>query len=171
MHADAQPQSSLIRRLRHELKQYAVVSLYLYVCFGAILFYEAAALQADGIHYAPFGFAAVKSLILAKFMLIGHAMHAGERFEQRPLIYPVLYKSSVFLVMLTVLSVIEETISGIIHGRTLAGSLADIFGGTWMHIAATCLLMWLILVPYFAFRQTGEVLGSGRLYRMFFIGQ
>jgi hypothetical protein len=31
------------------------------------------------------------------------------------------------------------------------------------------LIMLLVLMPYFAFRVLGEVLGEGRLMRMFFI--
>lgn len=170
MHADAQPQNNLTRRIVHELRQYVAISLYLFICFAAILFYKASALAAEGIHFAPFGFAAIKALIMAKFMLIGITMHAGERFEYKPLIYPVLHKSFVFLVILAALTVVEETISGIIHGRTLIQSVSDIAGGTWMQIVATCVLMWLILLPYFAFRQIGEALGRGRLYRMFFVG-
>jgi hypothetical protein len=47
--------------------------------------------------------------------------------------------------------------------------LSDIAGGSWLQIAATCLLLWLILLPYFAFRQISEVLGQGNLRRMFFV--
>jgi hypothetical protein len=126
-------------------------------------------LHAHGIGYAPYGLAAIKALILGKFILIGHALKIGERFRRRPLIYPVLYKSLVFLAILVVFSVVEEAVSGVIHGRALMESLSDIAGGSWSQIGATSLLMWLILLPYFAFRQISEVLGDGKLRRMFFV--
>jgi hypothetical protein len=133
------------------------------------LFYKAAVLQAEGIGYAPYGVAAVKALILGKFVLIGHAAHVGERFARKPLIYPVLYQSAVFLAMLVALTVVEEAVVGVIHGRTIIQSIADIAGGTWAQIAATCLLLWLILLPYFGLRQIGRVLGEGRLRRMLLV--
>jgi hypothetical protein len=32
----------------------------------------------------------------------------------------------------------------------------------------TCALLWLILLPYFAFQQISEVLGEGRLRQILF---
>src|SRR3954466_11755986 len=104
MEVKAQPSTNFAHRVGHELKEYAVVALYLYICFGAILFYKASVLQGRDINYAPYGLAAVKALILAKSMLIGHAAHIGERYGHKPLIYPVLYRSSIFLIFLVALS-------------------------------------------------------------------
>ena len=170
MDAEVRPRGGMKQKIGHELKEFAAVSLYFYICFAAILFYKAAVLQAEGIGYAPYGVAVVKALILGKFVLIGHAAHVGERFAQKPLIYPVLYQSAVFLVMLVALTVVEEAAVGVIHGRTIIQSIADIAGGTWAQIAATCLLLWLILLPYFGLRQIGMVLGDGKLRRMLFVG-
>jgi len=157
------------QRAGHELKEYAAISLYLYFCFGVVLLYKASVLRGYGIDYSPYGFAAIKALILAKFMLIGHTAKIGQRYGQKPLIYPILYKSLVFLVLLVVLSVIEETIAGVLHGRSFGPSLSKIERGTWFQIAATCVLLWVILLPYFGFRQIGERLGEATLHRMLFI--
>ena len=53
--------------------------------------------------------------------------------------------------------------------RSVAESLSEIAGGTWLQILATSLLLWLILLPYFAFRQIGERLGKGSLRWMLFV--
>jgi hypothetical protein len=161
--------AGLAHRAGHELKEFVVISLYLYVCFGAILLYKSSVLEARDITYAPYGVAAIKALILAKFMLIGHAANLGERYRQRPLIYRVLYKSVVFVVFLVVLLVLEEAVSGLIQGRTVVESMRTIAGGTWFQILATSLLLWLILLPYFAVRHIDQVLGEGNLRRMFFV--
>ena len=68
------------------MKEYAGISLYFYVCFGAILLYKESVLEAHDLSYAPYGLAAAKALILGKFMLIGQAIHLGERFRHKPLI-------------------------------------------------------------------------------------
>jgi hypothetical protein len=170
MDAKARSHGSVKQRLDHELKEFVAISLYFYICFAAIVFYKAAVLQAEGIGYAPFGLAVVKALILGKFVLLGQAAHVGERFAQKPLIYPILYQSAIFLAMLVALTVVEEATVGVIHGHTIAQSVADIAGGTWTQIAATCFLLWLILLPYFGFRQIGKALGEGQLRRMLFVG-
>jgi len=167
--AETQMPTGLAKRVSHELTEYAAISLYLYICFGAILLYKAAVLQGHGIVYAPYGLAAVKALILAKFMLIGQATKMGERYSHKPLIYPILHKSLAFLALLVVLSVIEEVVAGALHHRSVAESLSGIAGGTWFQIITTSLLLWLILLPYFAFRQIGERLGAGTLRWMLFV--
>jgi hypothetical protein len=165
-----QSKPRITHRIAHELKQYVAVSLYLYVCFGAILLYRAAVLHAQGIDYLPYGVAAIKALILGKFMLVGHALRMGEHRTGTPLIYPILHKSLLFLALLVVLDLLEEVIAGAMHERSVVESLADFGGGTWLQIGATCLLMFLILVPYFAYREVANSLGEDTLKRMLLRG-
>ena len=77
------PAPAIVHKVAHELWQYAIISAYLYVCFGALLFYKAAILNGAGISYAPYGTAAIKALILGKFILLGEAAGLGDRYEKR----------------------------------------------------------------------------------------
>ena len=65
--------------------------------------------------------------------------------------------------MLFVLSIIEEAIVAVIHGRPISAAVIDVGGGTLPETLASCLIMLLILIPYVAFRELSEVLGEGRL--------
>ena len=160
---------NLCRKIIGELRQFAILSLYLYICFGAVLLYTAAVLRAHGVAYAPYGFAVIKSLIMAKFILIGDSLEIGDIHRRRGrLIYAILYKSVVYLIFLVILSVIEEIAAGLIHGRSVTASLSDMGGGTGLQILATCFLIWLILLPIVGLQQITNVLGSGVLHRMFF---
>src|SRR5215831_8326099 len=71
----------------------------LYVCFTALAYFKAAILQAHGVSFAPFGSAAIKALIFAKFMSVGHAIHLGERHRKEALIWPTLRRSFAFLAL------------------------------------------------------------------------
>ena len=81
-----------------------------------------------GIEFAPWGIAIVKAMVLAKFMLVGSAMKIGERFTKRPLIWPTLHKAFAFLLLLIIMTVIEEAVVGLIHNQPIAASLGDLFG-------------------------------------------
>jgi hypothetical protein len=159
------------QRIADELTEFSVVAVYLFISFAALAYLKAAILQAHGIAFAPFGFAAIKALICAKFMLVGRALHIGEGYKTQALIWPTLHRSFAFLALLIVLSVIEEVIVGLIHGRTVAASLADLGGGTLDQMIATSVVVLLILVPFFAFRSLGEVLGERNLVRVFLEGR
>jgi len=165
---DSPSKASIRKRATDELKEFLVISAYLYVCFTALAYLKFAILQAHNIAFAPFGFAAAKALICAKFMSVGHMLHLGERHKNRALIWPTLHKSVVFLVFLMVLNVLEEILVGVLHRRTLADSIADFAGGTLDQLVATSIVVLLILIPFFAFRTLGEVVGERNLTRVFF---
>jgi hypothetical protein len=158
---------SVGQRVTDELKEFLIIAAYLYVCFTALAYLKAAILQAHGIAFAPFGFAAVKALICAKFMSVGYVLHVGERYKTQALIWPTLYKSFAFLVLLIVLNVLEEIVVGLLHHRTVANSIAEFGGGTLDQVIATSFIMLLILIPFFAFRTLGEVVGERNLVRVF----
>lgn len=151
-----------------ELREFIVLTAYLYICFAAVIYFKAAVLQAHDIAYAHAGLAIVKAAICAKFMLMGRVFHMGERFKKLPLIVPTLHRSFVFLLLLAVLTFIEEIIVGTIHGRTVLDSISGIAGGTFQQMVATVLIIFLILVPYFAFRSLGDIVGDKTLVRLFF---
>jgi hypothetical protein len=159
----------LHQRAIHEFKELVFISLYLYITLGAVVLVKTAVLHAEGIEYAPWGIAIVKAVVLAKFMLLGDAMKIGVRFGARPLIWPTLYKAFAFLVLLIILTVIEEAVVGLFHHQSIAASLSELVGPRLEETLAGYLIMLLVLIPYFAFRVLGEALGEGRLTRMFFV--
>jgi len=159
---------SLGSRIGNELREFLVVAAYLYICFTALAYLKSAILQAHGIAFLPFGFAAVKALICAKFVLLGRAFGLGERFHKHPLIWRTLYKSFTFLLLLLALNFLEEIVVGLLHGRGVAASVAEVGGGTLHQLIATSLIGFLILVPFFAFRTLGELVGERNLVIVFF---
>jgi hypothetical protein len=152
----------------HEAKEFFWVFLYLYLCIGMLVVYKALILKTYGIEFAWYGLALVKAAILGKFILIGQAIPMGRRFDQMPLIYPTLYKAFIFFILLVALSVAEETVVGMLHGEAFGEAVSHVQGGRLPGVLAGCLVIFFFLVPYFALRQLGEVLGKGRLFELFF---
>jgi hypothetical protein len=113
------------------------------------------------------GIAAVKAVLLAKFILLGRAMKLGERFTTRPLIWPTLQKALAFLVLLIVLVIIEEVVVGLFHHQPVAASLGELFGAKLYETLAGILIVLLVLIPYFAFHVLDEALGERTPARMF----
>jgi hypothetical protein len=70
--------------------------------------------------------------------------------------------------LLLILNALEEVIVGLMHGRKTVDSLATMGGGALDQLVATSIVGFLILVPFFAFRVLGEVVGERNLVRVFF---
>jgi hypothetical protein len=152
-----------------EFKEMAALALYLYICLGAVLLLKTSILRDVGIDASVWGIAAVKALLLAKFMLIGRALKLGRGFRNGPLIWPTLYHALCFLILLLVLTTIEEIIVGGIHHRPLAESLAHVVGPTVFEGVSICIVLYLILVPYSAFVCLADVFGERETVRLFFV--
>jgi hypothetical protein len=157
------------QRAAHEIKELAVISAYLYVTIGSVILMKAAVLHTEGVGYAPWGIAIVKAVVLGKFVLLGNLAHVGGRNISGPLIWPTLRRALAILVLLIILTILEEVVVGLFHHQSVAESLSELFGTRLQETLAGYLIMLLVLIPFFAFRVLSEALGEGRLERMFFI--
>jgi hypothetical protein len=96
-------------------------------------------------------------------------LHVGTRFRDKPLIWPTLYHALTFLIVLLILTTLEELIVGFIHGRAVADSLTHVVGPTFFEGLAVCFILFLILVPYSAFSCLSDVVGERETIRLFFV--
>ena len=163
----SETQVTLAQRARRELIEYFVVASYLFVCFGALIFYKASILHGEGIEFTVFGLAIVKALILGKFLLLLEALKIGEdKRHARSALANILTKSLLFSLLLFAMTVVEELIVGHIHGRTSHEILREIVGGTWQQAAAVAILLFLILIPFFGYQEVAARLGKGKLSKL-----
>jgi hypothetical protein len=167
--AEIRATATLHQRALHEFKEFAILAVYLYVTLGSVVLMKTAVLHTEGIEFAPWGIALVKAAVLAKFMLLGSAMKIGDRTTTSPLIWPTLHKAFAFLVLLIVMTTIEEAVVGMFHHQSVATSLGELVGPRLEETIAGFVIMLLVLIPFFAFRVLGEALGEGKLPRMFFV--
>ncbi|RTL48625.1 MAG: hypothetical protein EKK40_17250 [Bradyrhizobiaceae bacterium] len=168
MLSDTPGEVSTFKKIINEIVEIAAIGAYLFICFAAVLYLKSTILKVEGIAFAPFGFSAVKALLCAKFVSLGRIFHVGERFKSKPLIWPTLYRSFVFLLLILFLNALEEVVVGLIHRRTVADSLSEIGGGHLDELIATSFVGFLILVPFFAFHVLAERVGEHNLVRAFF---
>lgn len=160
--------AAVAQRLKHELRHYLLLATYLYVCFGALILYKMAMLGAQGVTYLPLGLPIIKALVLAKFMLLGKAIRLGESPGSSRVIHHIAYKALLYLLLLIVLSALEEAVLGLVHGRSIAATIAEVGGDKLAQILATSFVMLLILVPYIAITELDSALGNGKLREALF---
>ena len=152
--------------LVHEVKRFLVMFFYLWALLGLFVLNEKVTLREHGIHFAPHGFAFINALILAKVMLIAEDLNLGARLQPRPLIYPILTEALMLSVLFICFHVIEKMVVGLVAGETLAGSVPTIGGGGVIGLICVALILFISLLPYFAFRRVSRELGPGRMREM-----
>ena len=102
-------------------------------------------------------------------MLVGEAMRIGGRSTTGPLIWPTLQKVFGLLVLLIIMTIIEEAVVGLFHHRSIPASLGDLFGSRLEESLAGYLIMLMVLLPYCAFASSRRRSAKARLARMFFV--
>lgn len=152
-----------------EFKQLAVLTAFLFIVIASTNIMKAAVLHTYGVDTAVWGSAIVKAAVLAKFIALGKVLKIGERNSTSPLIWPTLYGAFAFFLFLAALTVIEETVIGLLHHRSIGVSLGDVFGMRRAETLSGMLILLLVLLPYFAFEVLAEKLGEGRLVKTFFV--
>lgn len=156
-------QASLRERALEELRLYAVVSLYLYACFGALLLYQDALMQAEHTSWLPHGVAVIKALVIGKFLLIGRAVGEHVHAPATTGVQHIVQRSLLLLVVVLVLSVVEELVVGAAHGRTLSATLAELTQRAGAMLLAKCSIAMLIILPLVALEELEQALGRQAL--------
>lgn len=156
------------QRVYNATKEFIVVTLYLWVVFGLFAMYRSVILAEHHVAFTAKGFALINALVLAKVMVIAKEFHFSEGFDDSPLIYPTLAKSASFSALLACFKIIEEAAVGLYHGKTFQQSLVALGGGTWQGIVCLTLLLFVLLIPFFGFRELQKVLGEENLIKVFF---
>jgi hypothetical protein len=131
-----------------------------------VLLYKAGVLRDEGIAYLPFGVAAAKALVLGKFLLVGDALGAGTRLGARSPAMRIASRAAVLLLLLVVLTLLEEVAVGAWHGRSIGATLAELDGNDWLEKLAGILVLLLVLLPLVATQEVGRALGPGRLRQL-----
>lgn len=158
----------LAERGLDEFRRFLVMFVYLWVVFGLFVLNETVILGERHLNFAAQGFALINAAVMAKIMLIAEALKLGRRFEHLPLIYPVVHKSALFAAVFIVFHALERILVGVLGGRSVADSMPHIGGGTWSGVLTVWAIMTISLLPFFALREIGRIIGEGRLWDLMF---
>src|SRR5215469_3412353 len=157
---------SVKERAAYELKEFLGMFVYLWVLFALFGIHKSMILAEEHINYQAQGFAVINALIMAKAMLIGEDLHVGSWLKDKPVLYLSLYKSLVFSVFLIAFYILEEVVVGVFKGRTIAQSFPAIGGGSLQGLLSMGAIVFVALIPFFAFRELGRVIGQRELWSL-----
>jgi hypothetical protein len=160
--------STLKQKAWQGMKDYFIISLYLWLIFGLFVIYQSVILAEHDIPFAMHGFALINALALAKVMLVAREFNFADNFKDAPLIIPTLFKSAAFAVILGCFKILEEIGVGLYHGRSISESIIEVVGGRIEGILVFIALLAVELIPFFGFTELRRVFGEGKLERLFF---
>lgn len=168
----AEKQEGITDRLKKEFKSLLGIALYFWVLFALFAFHKAILYGEHNI-LLQLGIALINSKLMAKVVFLGEHTRLGNRFEDRPLIYTILFKSIIFAFLLFIFRVIEEILIGLWHGKTAYEvifyehpRLGD--GNATYAIAMACIIIFVALIPFFTYLEIEDALGAATLRGLLF---
>ena len=155
--------NGLLTRAADQARQFLWIFLYLCVLFALFVMNEIVILNQHGMTLAMNGFAVINAFILAKVMLVVEHFNLGRWLEERPRIYPIIFEAFLIAALFLAFHVVEHVVMGLIHGKPLQDSVPAIGGGGFLGALCVALVLFVSLIPFFAFKHLSRAIGPGRV--------
>lgn len=149
---------SLRARVYEELRKFLIIFSYLWLVFFVFLVHEWAVLASNHIGFRFYGLATLNALVLSKIMLIAEGLRFADGLKEKPLAYPIAFKSIAFSVLLMVSYIVEEIAVGLFHGKSVAESFPQVDGGGFAGVLTVGAILCIALVPFFSFKEIARVI-------------
>jgi hypothetical protein len=113
--------------------------------------------------------ATTTALLVGKSVLLANALPLLRRFDEAPLIAPILFKTLVYFTVVLIVRFIEEVVEYWIGGGSLDGTLLHLQEGfAWRRFAAVQIWIFVLFLLYTTAAELAELFGHGGLRRIFF---
>ena len=168
MSSSDKKKGDLKKKVVHEVTEYWINVVYLTLMFAAFTQYQRLVLAAYDITYTNYWVAVIEALVLAKVIMIGDVLRIGRGLEDKPLIYPTVYKAVVFSIFVGLFKVVEHTIKGLWHGEGFMGGLIELSGKGFHVPLANSMVVIVAFLPFFGVKELGRVLGEKKIRTLFF---
>ncbi len=166
--ADAQ-KPKLRQRVIDEVVEFTIIVVYVWAMLVAFELHRYAVLrQVNAVYRLDYrvGIELINALVLGKVILITEHFNFLDRFKDERMVYSILFKSGVVSVILLVFEVLEDTIAGLIHGKALGQSIPQMGGGGIEGKLIVCLMMFVVLIPFFGFIEVRRAIGRENMHAM-----
>ena len=158
-----------MRKLKEEFFKLLPPTIFFFVALHIVAFVRVLMLKGTGISPLSTISIAVAALILGKAVLIADMLPTINRFPNKPLIYNVAWKTSIYLLVATLIHYLERLVDFWRQtGSFVAGNeklLAEI---VWPHFWAIQIILFVLIVMYCMMHELVRVIGKEKALRIFF---
>ena len=158
----------LKERAKDQIRNFALMFVYLWVMFGMMTLHESIVLAQHNIDYRFHGLAVINALVFAKVLLVAEDLRLGHRFDDAPLAYSILVKSFLFGVALICFHILERVLIGMWDGKPVAQSISEVGANKLPGIVSLGIISTVALVPFFILREISRVMGPDKFWSLFF---
>lgn len=151
-----------------ETKKLVFLTVYLTLFLSSLTVYHSLILHGDILTYFRFGYNFVEALVLAKIILLGQMLKLGDKYEEKSLIIPVLYKAVVFSLFVFLFTGLEHFVLGLFKGDDLLLLWKEFTEQKWIEAIGKLLITFIFFIPLFSFLELKRIVGDDKVFALFF---
>lgn len=148
------------QKLFHEFSEYLINVVYLTMFFGAFAVSRRLTLAHYDIYVDDYFIGIIKALVIGKVIMIGAFLRISRKYENKPLIIPILYKTVLFVIWVILFDVTEVLIKESIKLQSLSQSyqylISEHFSKLWL---GGLIMVTVSFIPFFAMKEISRVVG------------
>ncbi len=158
-----------LKTIEHEVRELLPAFLYFLVAFNLIVVTDALTTRQYGVRPFSVISAVVGALVAAKVVLLANLLPFMEKFRGRPLIYPTIWKTLLYVLAALVVRYIEHVISfAARYGGLVEGTRHLVDEVIWSRFWAIQIWLTVLFLFFVAAQELSRALGDHKLRRMFF---
>jgi hypothetical protein len=161
--------SKVSEKIKEEFLAILPPTIFFFIALHLVAVVRALMIKATGIAPLSTVSIAVAALILGKAVLIADMLPVINRYPDRPLIYNVAWKTTIYLLVSVFIHYLERLFDfsrqagGLVAGNDKL--LAEI---VWPHFWAVQIILFILIFTYCTTRELVRVIGKDRMVRIFF---
>lgn len=160
---------SIGERVRHEVREIGLVTLYFLVCFGTFLTLKKLILEEYQVSIYVFHATVIGALVVAKVVVLLDKTSFGNRFQHASLIAHAIWRSLLYTAVVFVVTLAEHLIDAYLDKGDVGAALAAFLGTKdFDHLLAMNLAVALSFLLYNTFSEMDRRLGPGSIRRLLF---
>jgi hypothetical protein len=159
----------LLAKLKEEFLLLLPPTLFFFVALHLVAVVRALILRGTGISPLSSMSVTIAALILGKAVLIADMLPIINRYPDKPLIYNVAWKSSIYIVISVFIHFLERLVD---FSRQAGGIVAGYeklkAEVVWPHLLAAQILLCVLILMYCTMHELVRVIGKEKVRRIFF---
>ncbi len=152
-----------------EIREAFPAIVFFAVGFNLVVLTTQLILDDYGAQFAGFMVATTAALLVGKAVLVAKVLPFFRRFDNAPLVQPILFKTVVYWAVVFLARFLEKLIEYLLDGGRIGGIpeyVATHF--TWHRFAAIQIWIFVLFLIFVAADELNTLFGHGELYKIFF---
>ena len=160
--------SRLSLKIKEEINVLIPPTIFFFIALHIVAFVRVLMLKATGIAFDTTVTVAVAALILGKAVVIADALPFINRYPDKPLVYNVAWKTTIYLLVALLVHYFERLVDFWRKtGGFIAGNEKMLAEMVWPHFWAIQIILAVMILIYCTMHELVRLLGAEKVRRMF----